>query len=447
MEIIPVVDEGLGNSSYIVDLEEGQGLVVDPERDPGPYLAIAEKRGLRLRWTAETHLHADFVSGGRELSAFGARLMAPREGELRFDHDGLVDGDERDLGGLTLEVIATPGHTPEHCAYLLKDGSTPLALFSGGTLMAGGVARTDLVSPELTEPLARAAYRSITSRLFTLPDDLAVYPTHGAGSFCSSALTGERTTTIGTERRTNLLLQASDEDAFVGLILGNLGTYPTYFGRLRTVNQAGPVVYGSPQPSVRALEPSAVARARDDGAEIVDVRRIERFSLAHLPGSVSIELRPALASWLGWVVDPDADLIFVADPDQDLSEAVRQSLNIGYENLSGYLVGGVEAWIAEDRPVATIPIVAPSDVTPGAGIVDVRQGSEWVAGVVPGAELVELGSVAGHAFEPGPERVVHCVHGARAMTGASLMQKDGVKDIAITGADAGELAAALPSAR
>lgn len=197
MDVTPVVDDGLGNSAYVVDLGDGGALVVDPERDPRPYRAELERLGLSARFVIETHLHADFVSGGRELAAAGAELLAPRGSDLAFTHRPLEDGDEIELGGLTLEVIATPGHTSEHLAYLLRDGSRPVGLFSGGTLMAGGVARPDLLSPEQSEPLARAAYRSITQRLLDLPDDLPVFPTHGGGSFCSAASGGERTTTIG----------------------------------------------------------------------------------------------------------------------------------------------------------------------------------------------------------------------------------------------------------
>lgn len=186
VDVVPLVDEGLGNSAYVVDLGDGGALVVDPARDPRPYRAVLARRGLAPRFVVETHLHADFVSGGRELAAAGALLLAPAGSDLAFPHRPLADDDELDVGGLTLRVIATPGHTPEHLAYLLLDGARPKALFSGGTLMAGGVARTDLLAPEQTEPLARAAYRSIRERLLTLPDDLVVYPTHGGGSFCST---------------------------------------------------------------------------------------------------------------------------------------------------------------------------------------------------------------------------------------------------------------------
>ena len=186
-EIIALVDEGLGNSSYLVDLGDGTALVVDPGRDSGPYLAEAEHRGLRITMAAETHLHADFVSGSRELAAHGCRVVAARAAGLGHPHDGMADGERLEVGGLTLEALASPGHTPEHLAYLLRDGATPVALFSGGSLLVGAVARTDLISPDRTEQLARSLWRSIQGQFLTLPDDLAVYPTHGAGSFCSVA--------------------------------------------------------------------------------------------------------------------------------------------------------------------------------------------------------------------------------------------------------------------
>src|SRR5689334_4963248 len=206
--IATIVDEGLGNSSYLVDLGDRRALVVDPQRDPAPHLAAAAERGLRLAYVAETHLHADFVSGSRELAAQGARVLAAAAGRTAFPHRGLGDGDEVGLGGLTLRALATPGHTPEHLSYLLLDGVEPVALFSGGSLLVDSVARTDLIEPEQTETLARQLWRSLHSRILALPSDLPVYPTHGAGSFCSAPAGGERITTIGRERRANPLLAA-----------------------------------------------------------------------------------------------------------------------------------------------------------------------------------------------------------------------------------------------
>ncbi|MET0882683.1 MAG: MBL fold metallo-hydrolase, partial [Acidimicrobiales bacterium] len=197
---VAFVDDGLGNSSYLVGLGDDRGLIVDPARHPAGYLAEAERLGLDLAYAVETHLHADFVSGARELGALGAELLVPGEGGHAFPVRGLADGEEVDLGGLRLQALATPGHTPEHLAYLLKDGARPTALFSGGSLLVDAVARTDLIDPSQTDLLARSLWRSLHERILTLPDDLPVYPTHGAGSFCSAPASGERVTTIGRER-------------------------------------------------------------------------------------------------------------------------------------------------------------------------------------------------------------------------------------------------------
>ena len=445
MRVIPIVDEGLGNSAYVVDLGDGQGLVIDPERNPSPYLAIAERTGLRLRWAVETHLHADFVSGGRELAARGARLLAPVGSALRFDHRSVSDGDEVDLGGLTLRVIATPGHTPEHCAYLLLDGEKPLALFTGGTLIVGGVARTDLISPDLTEELARAAYRSIKERLLVLPDHLAVYPTHGAGSFCSSSPTGERITTIGHERKTNPLLQAKDENDFVARLIAGFGNYPSYFLGLRGLNQTGATIFGPTPPPLRAVSPNEVAGLIEAGAEVIDLRPIVDFAESHIPGSISIQLRDQFATWLGWLVDPDRVLVFVADTDQNLADAVIQSLNIGYEQFGGYLAGGISAWQRSGRAVTKTPVLSADQIPSTRAIVDVRQESEWETGHVPGAIHLELGEIATASRDLPAELVLHCGHGQRSMTAASVLERAGRTDVAVTTASARELTQAAAS--
>ena len=350
--IVALIDEGLGNSSYLVDLGDGRALVVDPARDLRRPLAEADRRGLRIAVAAETHLHADFVSGSRELAAHGARVVAARAAGLEHPHHGLVDGDALELGGLSLEAVATPGHTTEHLAYLLRDGSRPLALFSGGSLLVGAVARTDLTAPDRTEALARSMWRSIQERLLVLPDDLAVFPTHGAGSFCSVAPGGERVTTIGRERATNPLLATPDEDAFVARLLAGFGTFPPYFLELREVNRRGPRVYGG-VPHLEPLDGGRVQALVTDGALVVDVRPVQAFSAGHVPRSLSIPLRPQFASWLGWLVGRERTLVFVVDQDQDRADLVRQSLNIGYEHLVGELAGGIEAWRSRGLPVAT----------------------------------------------------------------------------------------------
>jgi len=443
MEIVPIIDTGLGNSSYVVDLGDGGALVVDPERDPRPYLRAAEEHGLRPRFTVETHLHADFVSGSRELVAGGAALLAPAGSDLSFDYRRLDDGDEIDLGGLTLRALATPGHTPEHLAYLLLDGTQPLALFSGGTLMAGGVARTDLLSPDLTEPLARAAYRSIRDRLLVLPDDLPVYPTHGAGSFCSAGPTGERTTTIGRERISNPLLQADTEDEFVATLLGGLGSYPTYFGRLRDVNKAGPTVYGTDPPAPAPLSPEEVASLHADGALVVDARPIDRYAAGHIPSSLSIELRDQFGTWLGWLAEPNRPIVIVADDDQDIANLIWQMLNVGFEPPKGRLAGGIEAWRGADFPTPQTGLVPPEGVTTDQPILDVRQRSEWETGYVEGAIHIELGDISVNAPDLTGGVQVHCGHGQRAMTAASLLEQKGVESVTVTTGGPAEITAAI----
>ena len=415
---IAFVDDGLGNSSYLVDLGDRRALVVDPARHPAGYLAEADRRGLDIAYAVETHLHADFVSGARELGALGASLLVPGEGRHEFPVQGLADGEEVDLGGLTLRALATPGHTPEHLAYLLLDGASPMALFSGGSLLVDSVARTDLIAPDQTEALARSLWRSIHERILTLPDDLPVYPTHGAGSFCSAPAGSERTTTIGRERRANPLLAAADEDAFVKELLGGLGSYPPYFLRLRDVNRRGPALFGPGQPKLPTVRADDVARLQAAGAFVVDVRGVEAFGRGHVPGSVSIVLRPQFASWLGWVVPDGVPVVFVLDADQDRTDLVRQCRNIGYDIILGELDGGMDAWRASSRPVATIPL-EPAEQISGP-VVDVRQHNEYVSGHIPGAHHIELGSIRDADLPSGPVAVM-CGHGERAMTAASLL--------------------------
>jgi hydroxyacylglutathione hydrolase len=427
--ISTLVDEGLGNCSYVVDLGDGRALVLDPSRDPRPYLAEAERRGLRIALSAETHLHADFISGSRELAARGAGVVAARAAGLEHPHHALAGGETLDLGGLVLEAIETPGHTPEHLAYLLRDGSRPLALFSGGSLLVGAVARTDLVSPDATEALARSLWRSIQQRLLALPDDLAVYPTHGAGSFCSVAPGGDRVTTIGRERVANPLLSAPTEDSFVDRLMAGFGTYPSYFLELREVNRKGPRVYGE-YPALEPLDIGTAERLVADGAVIVDVRPLASFAAGHVPGSLSIMLRPQFASWLGWLVSRDRPVVFVLDPGQDRTELVRQCLAIGYERLAGEIDGGVDAWRARGRPLANVALVGPDQAE--RTIVDVRQHNEFASGHVPGALAMELGDAASLAPTlPADPLTVMCGHGERAMTAASLLAAQGRADISV----------------
>lgn len=426
--VVPVLDKGLGNQAYLVDLGDGRALAVDPSVDLRGLDAAANRRGLWVAVAAETHLHADFVSGATRLARRdGARIVGSAAGARRFDHLGVADGDTLDLGGLTLRSWSTPGHTDEHVAYILEDAGTPLAVFTGGSLIVGAAARTDLVSPEMTEPLARAQFRSLR-RLAALPDGTLVYPTHGAGSFCSAPPGADRTTTIGREKATNPLMAIEDEDLFVTTLLGSLGSYPPYFSRLSAVNRQGPAEPGPP--GLPALHVTDVVALLAAGADVVDVRPVSDYGAGHVPGSIANTLRPAFATWLGWLVaDPGTPLIVVRNPDQDPDEILWQARKIGYDHIVGELAGGMPAWTTAGQPVATTPVVRADEVDPAA-VVDIRQASEYRSGHLPGAIPVELGALADRAL-PNRPLVTMCGHGERAASAASMLERAGRHDISV----------------
>jgi glyoxylase-like metal-dependent hydrolase (beta-lactamase superfamily II) len=429
IDLTLLVDSGLGNTSYLLDLGGGRALAVDPPRDLRALRAAAERKSLRVAYAADTHLHADFLTGARQLAATdGATILASATGRRRFDHHGLGDHDEIDLGGLTLRAVTTPGHTDEHLSYLLLDGATPVGVFSGGSLIVGSAARTDLLGAERTEDLARAQYRSLR-RLTALPDATAVWPTHGAGSFCSAPPGADRTSTIGREKATNTLLAAADEDAFVEQLIASLGSYPAYFARLAELNRRGPDVRAS-EPVLPPLDVDAVRRLVAGSAVVVDVRPVGDVAAGQVPGAVAIPLRAQFATWLGWLVDPEAPVVIVRNPDQDPADILWPALNVGVDRIVGELRGGVAAWQAAGEKTVTTELVRPDNVT--AQVLDVRQESEYASGHLPGATHIELGALP-HALDAAPDgpTVVMCGHGERAMTGASLLRRAGRRDVAV----------------
>jgi len=431
--VVPLPDAGLGNTAYLVDLADGRALVVDASRDLRAVRAAGAKRGLRVAFAADTHLHADFLSGARQLAAADdAAVLASAAGRREFPHTGLRDGDEVDLGGLRLRALTTPGHTDEHLAFVLLDADRPVGVFTGGSLLVGTAARTDLVDPDRTEELARAQYRSL-HRLAALPDDVAVWPTHGAGSYCSAPSDAERTSSIGREKATNPLLHAADEDAFVAQLLGSLGSFPPYFLRLAEQNRRGPALLDS----APVLAPLAAAHAWQllcGGAQLVDVRPVAEFAAGHVPGSLSIPLREVFATWLGWVTPHAKPLLVLRRPDQDPGEVLWQAAKIGYDSLVGEVLGGIGGWTAAGLPTTATRLVDPDGQDmKGQRVLDVRQRPEFTAGHLPGARNVELGQLAAAAATPLPTEptVVMCGHGERAMTAASLLEQAGHRDVSV----------------
>jgi hydroxyacylglutathione hydrolase len=443
VRLIPVIDEGLGNSAYLLDLGDGRALAVDPSLDLRAVHRAATTHGLRIAYAAETHLHADFLSGARQLARdHGARILASAAGSRTFAHVRLVDGDEVDLGGLTLRALATPGHTPEHLSFLLLDGTREVGVFTGGSLIVGAAARTDLTGADRAEELARAQHASLR-RLAALDDATAVWPTHGAGSFCSAPPGSARTSTVGAEKATNPLLAAADEDTFVRLLRASLGSYPDYFNRLGELNRHG--VLADP-PTLASLDAAAVRWLLAGGGYVLDVRPMADYAAGHIPGAVAIPLRDQFATWLGWLLPPDVPIAVVRNPDQDPADIVWPALNVGY-TIAGELGGGVAAWTAEGWRLATTPVVRPSEVdsseVDGGAVVDVRQASETAAGHLPGAQLIELGDLASHAGDvPCGSVTVMCGHGERAATGASLLERAGHHDLSILAGGADDWARA-----
>jgi hydroxyacylglutathione hydrolase len=443
MRIRHFVDQGLGNSTYLVISEtQHVAALVDPLRDVDQYLNIAGQEGARVTHVLETHLHNDFLSGSREVASLtGARIVASADAGLEFDHKPVRDGDVIALGEVRISVVATPGHTPEHVSYLAHDTDQPgepSVLFSGGSLLVGAVSRTDLLGHEHATGLAHELYRSLHERILPLGDDVLVYPTHGAGSFCAAAASAESTTTIGRERRTNLLLAQPDPDAFAQRLQASMPSYPTYFHRMRAMNKRGPTLLGS-IPRLAPLSPLDVRGRQQRGQAIVDMRSIHDYARGHIPRSFHIELRAAFGSWVGWVVPFGTPVILVAETKLVHEYAVRQLLRIGYDNLPGYLDGGLEAWVKASLPVEEVAKLTMRELRERLQggdpllVLDVRQAHEWRTGHLPQATWQEAGEVRKGNPDLPRECVIatHCGHGERAATALSLLEQRGYTDLAL----------------
>ncbi len=434
------VDEDLGNSSYLIGSEAtGLAAAIDPQRDVDRYLQVTDGLGLRLAYALDTHLHNDFLSGAHELLAQrGIGVGASAEARLEFDHHPLEAGATLSLGDMVIGVLATPGHTPEHISFTVAPigQSTPTAIFTGGALIVGGAARTDLLGPELTERLSRQLYHTLHDQLLRLPDGVAVYPTHGAGSFCSAPVSSERSTTIGRERRWNALLQAASEDEFIAQAVRNLPDYPTYFRYMRAINQRGPAVLRG-LPTVQALSPDMVQQQMAQGVAVIDTRPAHEYMADHVLGSYGIPLGAPLITWAGWVVPFGTPVILIADDPIECEAAVRQLIRIGYDDLRGYLTGGVAAWAAAGLPTRQVPIVPAEELRLqlergiAPAMLDVRHDDEWRAGHLPRAIHLDAGQLplSQPAVSKEERIVVHCGHADRSTVGLSLLERWGYRDL------------------
>ena len=437
----PITDQALGNTSYLVEVGDGLAIWIDPRRDVDEHVLLADERDLRIGAVLETHLHADFVSGSRELAQRGADVIAAFDAGLEFSHHGTEPGERLTFGACTIDVVATPGHTPEHVAYLVRDGESQ-AVFSGGSLIVGGAARTDLTGTERTEELARAQYASLRT-LAALPDETVLYPTHGGGSFCSTGPARSETSTIGDERASNALLAIGNEAEFVDALRRGFGSYPRYFLHLRDVNRRGPTPLGS-LPPVAELSPADAQRKIGDGAWLIDARPIDEWASAHARDAVSIELRDAFASWLGWVVPFGAPVVLMLEPEQ-LAGSVRLAHRIGYDAIRGWLSFGSwrDAGLATASVDALDPAEASARAKDGALLLDVRQAAEFESHHIADAAHLELGDIIAGETPAAASVITYCGHGERSATAASLLERRGIRVANLRGGSAAWRAAGL----
>lgn len=450
MQIHQFVDEGLGNSTHLVVSErERVAALIDPLRDVDRYLEAAAAAGISITHVFETHIHNDFVTGSRELAArAGARVVASAQADLQFDHERVSQGQTVAVGDIKLQVIETPGHTPEHVSYLARDmraADQPAVLFSGGSLLVGAVSRTDLLGHEHTVGLARQLFHSLHEKILPLSDDVQVYPTHGAGSFCTATPGSARSTTIGQERRLNPLLRLETPESFAAELQRIMPSYPAYYHHMRALNQSGPRVLGRlPEPAPLAPVDLQARMAR--GEAVVDLRPVARYVEAHIPGVYHVELRPAFGVWVGWVVPFGTPVLLVSETSDVHQEAVRQLIRIGYDELPGYLEGGMAAWERAGLPVAHLPVLTVAEVRERLErgeplvVLDVRQDAEWVAGHIPQARHVEAGALATSPPElPRDVPIVaHCGHDQRGATALSALERAGYANLRLMGGGFGD---------
>ncbi|CAM5620174.1 MBL fold metallo-hydrolase [Streptomyces diastaticus subsp. diastaticus] len=428
--------EGLGNRSYLAG-GDSEAVAVDPPRDIDQVLTAAARRGVRISHVVETHVHNDYLTGGLELARItGAAYLVPADANVSFARVPVSDGDTVDIdtgAGLTLTAVATPGHTPHHTAYVLREAGRPVAAFTGGSLLIGTVGRPDLVEPRLTEQLARAQHASAHRLADALPDDTAVLPTHGFGSFCSSAQADGDTTTIGREKAANTAL-TTDVDTFVAELLAGLEDVPAYYAHMGPANAAGPAPVDLTPPAV--ADPQEIAARLAAGEWVVDLRNRIAFTEGHVAGSFNFEADGKLATYLAWLIPWGKPVTLLAESAAQLHAAQRELVRVGIDRPAAAATGGPAAWLAEGESPATFPRatfarLAAEDLD-GIVVLDVRRDSERAEGWIEGSVHIPIHQVHSRLGEV-PEGTVwvHCAGGMRAAIAASLLDAAGRRVVAV----------------
>jgi len=433
----------LAHASYMIG-SEGEAAVVDPRRDVDEYLQEAAAAGLKIRYVVETHLHADFVSGHRELAErTGATVVFGAKAGAGIPHRAVKDGDEIRLGRVVLRFLETPGHTPESVSVLVIDTEAspdPAMVLTGDTLFIGDVGRPDLAGGEAATPaqMAGLLYDSLHGKLLKLRDEVQVFPAHGAGSLCGKNISKETSSTIGEQRRRNYALQPMAKEQFVRMLTADLPEVPRYFALDVAINRAGAAPLAD-RPLPPALGPEAARRLAEEGAHVLDVRPSADFGAGHVPGSINVGLGGQFASWAGTLLDPARPIVVVADGKARVREAVMRLARVGLERVAGYLDGGLDAWHRAGLPVAEVPQIAVAELKdrldragPGLQVVDVRRPGEYAAGHVPGAASRPLDRLERDlgGLEPARPTAVICAGGYRSSAATSLLERHGFRDLA-----------------
>lgn len=437
--------EGLGHQSYLVaDEGAGKATVIDPRRDVDVYMQAARKAGVAVTHIMETHVHNDYVSGARELAKLtGATIVASAGDALEYENQAVREGDRITVGRATFTVMGTPGHTPAHVSYLLyePENETPSALFSGGSMLVGNAGRTDLLGPGMTLTLTRQQYHTLRRLLDTLPGQVKVYPTHGAGSFCmSTTVATARSTTIAQERLGNPAAVARDEEDFIRRQTAGYSAYPAYYRYMHDINKGGPSIVGtlSAPPALSARETQEGLRA---GMPLVDGRSRQAFAQAHIAGSLNIELDSEFGTYVGWLLPFNVPLMILIEDEEGRREAVVQLMRIGYEQVNGYVAGGIASWQAAALPVERFEMIDVETLHrrwsqhAGMSILDVRRDDEWEAGHIPDAMHLHIGDLPQHIDEAPRDRPITliCQSGFRAEMAASMLAAARREVIAVGG--------------
>ncbi|HEX8181469.1 MAG TPA: MBL fold metallo-hydrolase [Pyrinomonadaceae bacterium] len=446
----------LAHASYLIGADD-EAAVVDPQRDVEQYIAEATARGFKIKYVIETHLHADFVSGHRELAArTGAEVVFGAQAGAGIPHRAVKDGDELRVGRVLLRIMETPGHTPEGISLLVIDptiSDKPQKVLTGDTLFIGDVGRPDLAGGRgyTSEMMAGMLYNSLHDKLLKLDDAVEVYPAHGAGSMCGRNMSKETSSTIGQQRQFNYALKPMPRTEFVKLMTADLPEQPAYFARDAEINRTGAQAL-SELPRPVALTPAEIEQQAAEGAVLLDVRAAAEFGAEHVPGSLNIGLGGQFAIWAGCLIPFSAPVVIIATHDEQVAEAVLRLARVGIERVRGYLRGGVEAWRASGRTTASVPQISVAelkqmlDAQPRLQVLDVRRPPEYTGGHVPAARSAPLAQlekqIANLNFDPARPLAVICAGGYRSSAATSILARHGYTDLLnVTGGTSAWIAA------